>query len=339
MPYYHSLNPAKPEDRRTAEGLLRLRAALAQEIPAKTTESTLLIASWNLREFGGNVLGGREREPLFYIAEIMSAFDIIAVQEVRDNLEALDQLMNILGSWWDYLVTDVTPGAQGNRERLAFVFDKRKVVFGGLAGEISPQAEKGEDGLLTSPQAFARSPYLAGFRAGWFKFSLCTGHLYYGLSKPDDPQRVVETEQLVAMLQKRLDAKDRWARNIVLLGDFNVFSNDDAMFKKLYTVFKQPPGLATVKSNQDRTKPFDQLAFLSTSNMNVIDDSKSGVFDYYQQVYRAQDEAAYNRGTSKLSFKQWRSYKMSDHLPIWCEVGIDFGIDYLQGKAKVPEPR
>jgi hypothetical protein len=339
MPYYHSLNNAKPDDRRTAEGLLRLRAALTQEIPAKTTESTLLIASWNLREFGGNALGGREREPLFYIAEIISAFDIVAVQEVRDNLDTLDQLMNILGSWWDYLVTDVTPGAAGNRERLAFVFDKRKVVFGGLAGEISPPATKGDDGLLTSPQAFARSPYLAGFRAGWFKFSICTGHLYYGLSKADDPQRVIETEQLVAMLQKRLDAKDRWARNLILLGDFNVFSNDDAMFKKLYTVFKQPPGLSTVKTNQDRTKPFDQLAFLSTSQLNVIDESRSGVFDYYQQVYRLQDETAYDRGTSKLSFKQWRSYKMSDHLPIWCEVGIDFGIDYLQGKAKVPVPK
>lgn len=41
----------------------------------------------NLRELGGTKSGGRNLEALLYLAEIISHFDLIAVQEVRDNLE------------------------------------------------------------------------------------------------------------------------------------------------------------------------------------------------------------------------------------------------------------
>jgi hypothetical protein len=54
-----------------------------------TVVPTLLLATWNLRELGGAKSGGWEKEPLFYIAEIMSRFDMVAVQEARDNLDPL----------------------------------------------------------------------------------------------------------------------------------------------------------------------------------------------------------------------------------------------------------
>ena len=104
MPFYKELDAKLPEDRRTIEGLLRLKEALDSSIPPKTVDPTLLLATWNLREFGGEKYGGRTQESLFYIAEIISRFDMVAVQEVRDNLDALDQLMHVLGSWWKYLV-------------------------------------------------------------------------------------------------------------------------------------------------------------------------------------------------------------------------------------------
>jgi hypothetical protein len=37
---------------------------------------------------------------------------------------------------WKYLLTDVTEGEPGNQERMAFLYDSRKVRFGGLAGEV-----------------------------------------------------------------------------------------------------------------------------------------------------------------------------------------------------------
>lgn len=334
MPYYASLDNRKPEDRRTAAGLLRLRTALAGEVPAKSIDDTLLIASWNLREFGGTKFGGRDREALFYIAEVISHFDLVAVQEVRDDLDPLDALMRILGSWWDYLVTDVTVGRQGNGERLAFVFDKRKISFGGLAGEVTSAMVKSGD-TLSIPKAFARSPYLVGLQAGWFKFTLCTSHLYYGDDKPDDPQRLAEMKELVALLQDRVNAKDRWARNSVVLGDFNIFGEADQTFSALTTVFNIPPNIKGKKTNQSRTKPFDQIAFLSPDVGNQIAGARGGVFDYYQQVYRTADAATYPvpDGTT---FETWRSYKMSDHLLLWTEVQVDFGDDYLARKATAP---
>jgi len=191
MPFYKNINNKTVEGRRTADGLLRLKFELDKAIPAKTADPTLLLATWNLREFGGTKSGGREKEPLFYIAEIMSRFDMVAVQEVRDNLDALDELMYILGGWWKYLVSDVTFGTQGNNERHAYIYDTRKINFGGLAGELVPEMKK-ENGVLKSDFSFARTPFLAGFKAGWFKFTLCTQHFYYGESKPDDPQRLQE---------------------------------------------------------------------------------------------------------------------------------------------------
>src|SRR5262249_38095250 len=68
------------------------------------------------------------------VAEIVSRFDLVAIQEVHQNLHDLKRLMRILGDWWSYIVTDVKPGRSGNQERTAFVFDTRKVTFDGLAG-------------------------------------------------------------------------------------------------------------------------------------------------------------------------------------------------------------
>ena len=142
MPFYKSIDYKTIEGKRTAEGLLRLKKELDASIPPKSMDKTLLLATWNIREFGGTKYGGREREPLFYLAEIISRFDLVAVEEVRDNLDALDSLMYILGPWWKYLVSDVTLGVQGNQERLAFIYDTHKLLLWRFGGRIAAPGEK-----------------------------------------------------------------------------------------------------------------------------------------------------------------------------------------------------
>ena len=337
MPFYKTLNNQAAADRQIADGLLRLKPALDEAIPAKSLDLTLLLASWNLREFGGAKYGGRTKEALFYIAEILSRFDLIAVQEVRDNLDALDELMNILGGWWRYLVSDVTQGTQGNNERHAFIYDTRKLSFGGLAGELVPPAVKNADGTLNADFNAARTPFLAGFRAGWFKFTICTQHLYYGEAKPDDKQRLIESERVVEMLQKRMKSKDRWANNAILLGDFNVFSTNDRTFLALEKAnFKLPAGLRGKYTNANLDKPFDQMAFLAPDIERQIHTMRAGVFPFYKHVFRDDDLAIYQPGATTRTYKDWRTYQMSDHLPIWAELGVDFGTEYLQKKAALP---
>jgi hypothetical protein len=136
MVFYDQIDRGTEEGKRTAARLLNLRTALEQEIPKRNIGGTLLLATWNIREFDSPSYGDRKDEPLYYIAEIIDHFDLVAVQEVRDNLDALERLMDFLGSWWKYVLTDVTEGDPGNRERMAFLYDSRKVRFGGLAGEV-----------------------------------------------------------------------------------------------------------------------------------------------------------------------------------------------------------
>jgi hypothetical protein len=122
-------------------GLKRLRKALGKHLEAQgvgaESSRSVRIATWNLREFGGRKYGGRDYEPLYYIAEVVSHFDLVALQEVRENLKELHELRRILGPNWNYLATDVTEGSSGNGERMVYVYNRNKVLFRNIAGELS----------------------------------------------------------------------------------------------------------------------------------------------------------------------------------------------------------
>ena len=94
------------------------------------------------------------------IGEILRRFDVIALQEVKGDLRALRDLLRWLGDDWAFLMTDITLGAAGNGERMAFLFDTQRLKPSGLACElvIPPEwlAEVGANSLRTQ---FARTPY------------------------------------------------------------------------------------------------------------------------------------------------------------------------------------
>ncbi|MCC6899127.1 MAG: endonuclease/exonuclease/phosphatase family protein [Polyangiaceae bacterium] len=333
MPFYKMIDASNPQGRRTIEGIQRLRQGLRGDhghaIPVKTLDQSLIVASWNIREFGGTRNGGRDLEALLYLAEVIACFDLVAVQEVRDDLDALDRLMAILGPWWKFLVSDVTFGPAGNRERHAFIYDTRKLQFGGLAGELVPEAVKRRDGRLASDFAFARTPYLAGFQAGWFKFTICTQHAYYNDAAADDPQRVADAAQVARLLGMSRKSAHRWANNAILLGDFNVTSLDDETYRTIERAnFEVPAGLRGKYTNARLDKPYDQIGFLAPDVQRQVAVARAGVVPFFDYVYRAEDWKAYKAKTQK-SFLEWRTYKMSDHLPIWVELNVDFSDDYL----------
>src|SRR4030095_16999037 len=205
MPFYQNIKTETQEGKRTIGKLLNLREKLRNEVPEKHLESNLIIATWNIREFDSPAYGERADEAFYYIAEIISKFDIVAVQEVRQDLKALKRLLEILGGYWEYMVTDVTEGRQGNKERLAFLFDTRKVKFGGLVGELvlPPFEEKDKETgqtIYKPVKQLSRTPYMCGFRAGWTNFILCTVHILYGASVADDPGRIKEIEDIAQAL-------------------------------------------------------------------------------------------------------------------------------------------
>jgi hypothetical protein len=353
--------------RRAARRLIELRQDL-KPICERKKDTSLLLATWNIRDFDSNKFrhGPRLPETFFYIAEIISAFDLVAVQEVARDLGALERVMDILGREWDYIVTDTSARESGgNDERLAFLYNTEKVWFRKVAGEIvlprgqtivppeakakSKQGGAGEPPPPAEGLQFARTPFLVAFQSGWFRFSLCTVHIYYG--KPSGPElrrRIGEIEALAKFFAERQDKdskqeKDRLGvvENYILLGDFNVVSPEHETMRALTEQkFVVPPEIADRDELEAGKHFYDQIAVRVKDPRFKV--KGGGIYDMYRAVFRDDDEdfAAYKplmpnkdpEGRMKNRrnyYGKWRTWQMSDHNPLWIEIETDFADDYL----------
>ena len=79
MSYFYDFESIGSTLKRMSERLLELRQKLTQEVPPRNLEDSLLLATWNIREFDSTKGGERNEESLAYIAEIISSFDLVAI--------------------------------------------------------------------------------------------------------------------------------------------------------------------------------------------------------------------------------------------------------------------
>lgn len=357
MPMYWQLKSWKTDDRtRAIDHLTALRKHLAREVPRRTASQTLLLATWNLRDFDSNKFGHGPRlsESFHYIAEVISAFDLVAIQEVNEDMRGLERVMDLLGPAWRYIATDITEGPSGNGERMVFVFDSTKVQFKHIAGEIVLP----KSGLVGAEHQFARSPFLVRFQSGWFKFNLCTVHLFFGDdSGPGLARRVAEIDAIAKFLKKRADED---SQNYILLGDLNIVDPDDDTMKALKKhKFVVPADLTLDNSkirwasNMGGDKHYDQIAFLVRKDELELGDSEhnAGVVNYYKSVYTEGEAETYHpmgkrngkwpedaEARKKYYTKEWRTWQMSDHLPLFIELRIDFTEKYLKRIREGDQP-
>jgi hypothetical protein len=304
LPFYKKIDENTPGGKRTLERLLSLRAGLDQEIPKRTLYQNLLLATRNIRDFDKPAYGEQVDEAFYYIAEISSHFDLVALQEVYRDLTGLDRVMDILGSHWKRIYTDATEGTGGNDERLAFVYDTRKVSFGGLAEEMILPDVKDAQGVERPVTQLARTPFVVGFDFGMDGLTF---------------QQIVEAEFIV------------------------------------------PEELLAFRSNAQKTRHYDQIAFRVRPG-SLDQTGKAGVFDYYKHIFcdlvadrdiytaymkNTIDNANQSKSPSKRSLpydqrtesgksQYYRTYcrthQISDHLPMWVELRIDYLDEYLTYK-------
>ena len=366
MPFYNDLRPFEdftkrdfalvfPEvaenpawKARAIDGLLRLKTALDGQVSRRQTEANLLVASWNIKEFGHTTQ--RLPEAYFYIAEILSRFDLVAVQEVKSTLKDLDIVMRILGSKWDYIVNDITEGVQGNSERSAYLYNTDRVKLSGLAGEIVLWPELTGDSPV---QQLKRTPYATGFKAGWKSFAMLNLHLHPGDEIEDLAFRKEEVRLLLAALEEKIDQP--WTRNIVLCGDFNLHSgDDDSTVEAINDMgYCEVDGLVGKQTNDANTQVYDRLFYRKNPYFKLIEDSHGksvgGVFNPFEFVYRFEDHLQYKQdmiavygGSRNLEsdaealrdyfLHYWRRNQISDHLPIWFELQTDSSVEFLEFK-------
>ncbi|BBB63128.1 hypothetical protein UNDKW_4855 [Undibacterium sp. KW1] len=164
-----------------AAGLLVLKESIKEaEIPSSKLDETINIATWNIREFGRK---SRNEASIHYIAEILGQFDLIAIVELRNNLEDLGKVMTYLGDSWRVVYSDWSDDRGGNDERTAFLYDRRAVTHTGLAAEVEAQRAKEGDEWVTK-ESYWRAPYLCSFRAGNFDFLALALHARWGTAPP-----------------------------------------------------------------------------------------------------------------------------------------------------------
>ncbi len=229
-------------------------------------------------------------------------------------------MLKILGPNWGLSLTDVTEGAPGNGERMAFLFDTRRVVPSGLACELvvpQEQLDRIEPGALR--RQFARTPYAVSFRSGTKTFILVTLHILYG---EDEEERLPEIRAIAEWLAGWARDINGWDHNLIALGDFNIDRKGDALHNAFVaTGLDIPEDLQGVPRTifADPEKPhldkfYDQIAwFTGRSGLPALSlrYSRGGHFDFTKA-------ALTSRGLTKTQL----SWRISDHFLLWAEFSI-----------------
>lgn len=299
-----------------SKNFLALRQKLNILMPPKIMDKNLMLGTWNIRNFSENP---RLDESYAYMTEIVSRYDILAIQELKSSLEPLNKLKKHLGSHWQYVVSHPCMSSKGNFERMAFLYDTRRVQFSGISSVIDHYGSKGEISL----DQFSRSPYMAGFQAGDFKFFLCNVHLYYDKGKVKSEFRRLEIKNLLERFGKTHWRKTYgFSDNFIVLGDFNIPAFSSTSYQEVNKHnFSGFDSFLSPQSNQG--KLYDQVLF--SCNDSYLEKADHGRFEMFDYVYRADQESFYRSYVkqTKMTYTQWRTYQLSDHNPLWVNIPLE----------------
>ena len=294
--------------------------ANSRNIPAVGQAGKLLLATWNVANLG---VHKRRLPDIKVIAEILSWFEIVAVQEVADNLDDFNRVLNELPSHFDWFFND----RAGNDERAAYLFDSRRISIGPKIGEVviveSDRKHVKLPGISRVFHGFNRNPFLASFTVENTDILLANCHLLYGPQKTAaDRKSSMEKRQLEAYAIARwcdLRRKDKhaWTKTIIALGDFNLpeATVGDPIFDALTKRgLRLPPHTTKIPTNVSNTADYDQVA-VTPGLLSKID--QLGVFDF--------DGAIFPNIYDSNAPAFWRScakYYISDHRPLWIQLSL-----------------
>ena len=284
-----------------------------RQIPDKSDDK-LLIATWNIANLG---LQKRWNEHYKIIAEIISWFDVIAIQETNDNLEGINNIELELPTYYDLIYSD----KGGNNERSAFIYNSQKIGRLELVAEISipPKDHKHIKikGVNTKFTGFDRTPYLCSF--GWnnHKLIFITVHSFFGSeSKTDVERRSLEAYAISRYADLSKKSKYAFTQNIIAMGDFNipkVEAGDQTYEALMKRGLKLPHHSTQIYSNINNDKQYDQIAFLPSLKSKI---TANGVFDFDGPIFPDLWQS------SVPNFKKYLKYYISDHRPMWMELQL-----------------
>ncbi len=244
-----------------------------------TGPGEISIASFNIRIYS---TGSRDDAELGLIADRLEQFDLIAIQELRDQ-DVVDRTIAILaarGHAYAAIVSDEV--GRSSTERYAFFYRPDEVEA------IESGAFYDDPGDL-----FIREPYHARFRAGLFDFRLVTIHAVFGSTKAE---RRAEAEQLDEVYQAALALGEP---DVIVLGDFNLEPEDEAFAVLRTTCF--PVVTGDLRTTITEASLFDNVWIPTAAGTEYA--GRFGIDRFDQRVFGNDDDAA--------------SLAVSDHRPVW----------------------
>ncbi len=308
------------------EELARLRLALDREIPPRGERRNLLLASWNLRAMEGLTYKWRSAPGDFpsrdvyairCIAEILSRFDVVALQGVRGDRSALDAVNRVLGSHrWSCFLTGPGP-AELDPSRTALLFDRRRINPSGMACELVsiPGDPMPWDAFV---RRFHVTPYAASFHRAGSPFIVLSAPFRYrgaGDESGKDAERVA-------------DWIAEWARDeiaaghgLFLVGELGERRAGEPAYDALAArglevpaQLRRPP--RPIVDDGEREPEYRQIAWFepepdgppARSARFVL--AACGTFDFSERVMLDLSE-------SELAAR------ISDHIPLWVELRLE----------------
>ena len=247
---------------------------------------------------------------MYLLAEVVRHFDVIAIQGVMAHAPTVLPVMELLGPDWAFLMTGLSREST-YRERTAIIFDTRKVLPQGLAGQIVlPQQGKrsSDDDDILSEQFF-RPPFFAGFRCLSSTFTLVNQHIVFGT----ELERVREIQALGRWIAE-VRAGAYWEGNLIVLGQLQLL-RDGSQVHRAFTQagLRLPPGLVGtttyVNSSGRRVNQASAVAWVEGEAGQPDLDFQyrsAGVFDHASLF-----------GDSLGGYDY-----LSQHLPVWVEFTV-----------------
>jgi endonuclease/exonuclease/phosphatase family metal-dependent hydrolase len=285
------------------------------EIPA-SKPNNLLIATWNIANLGEQQ---RQKEHLKIIAELISWYDLIAIQETKENSEDFQTIVGLLGKPYKFIFSY----EGGNRERMAFIYNSDKILVREEIAELTIAPEDYKNIKLPNVtekfEGFDRSPYMVSFRANKFDFLLLNVHLYFGNDTEEASinRRCLEAFAVARWADLRSKSKYAFTNTVLTLGDFNLpkLDESDKIYKALLSKGLQLPEHSTkIYSNINNDKSYDQIAFLPGIKDKIL---STGIFPFDNIIF-----ADMYKSKTGGEFKGYLKYYISDHRPMWMELDV-----------------
>lgn len=289
---------------------------VGRAIPKKSADK-LLLGSWNIANLG-DLQQPRADDDILVLAEILSWFDLIAIQELKENLGDFDRLMETLPTGFKAVMTDKA----GNNERMAFIYDSKSVSRLELAGEVAiPPSSHRYIKLPTTKQkfdGFDRNPFVVAFSCGNRKFTIANAHLYFGKDNTHSRnRRALECYAIGRWADLRQKRGHAYSENVIVIGDLNMpaAAPGDQMFEALTERGLQiPEHQSRIGTTITDGKHYDQLAFLPGDAGKAF--LQDGVFDFDGAIFSSLWE---NQSRDERDFDAYLRFHISDHRPIWAQ--------------------